>query len=263
MTIAFIYMLSVLTDRSCRWACNKRHWPLWARHLPCPSYSQLMRRLQSPPVEQLLEQVNQHLRRQLPRTREKVCDGKALSVGGFSKDPEATRGKVPAGWGRGYKLHLITDACGAVDAWDLRSLHEGEATVTRRLLEGMSLHGAILRGDGNFDSNPTYDATQRAGGRLVANRRKPGRSISSGHRQHPDRLRAIEELEQDSQAADRHRRRRNRIEQSLAHLGNLPFGLGPLPNHVRRLKRVRRWVAGKLLLYHLHLSLRPQQRLAA
>lgn len=222
-----------------------------------------MRRLESPSVQSLLEQASLALRENLPRAGEKICDGKPLCVGGFSKDPEATRGKIPGGFGRGYKLHLIVDACGLIEAWEVTSLHEGEATVTRRLLEGLDLAESLLRGDGNYDSNATYAATQHAGGRLVANRRKPGRGISTGHRQHPDRLRAIEELEQDAQAAQRHQRRRNRVEQLLAHLGNLPFGLGPLPNHVRRLKRVRRWVAGKLLLYHLHLSLRSHQCLAA
>ena len=43
--VALIYLFSTLNDRSGHWAHDKRHWPLWARRLAFPSYSQPMRRL--------------------------------------------------------------------------------------------------------------------------------------------------------------------------------------------------------------------------
>ena len=39
------------------------------------------------------------------------------------------------------------------------------------------------------------------------------------------------------------------VERFFACLGNTGFGLGPLPNWVRRLHRVTLWVAAKMLLY--------------
>jgi hypothetical protein len=111
--VVLIYFLGVVRDRSPRWARQKSNWPLWMRRLEPPSYSQLMRRLATPPVRRLIAQLNAEFRGQLPRSTEKVCDGKPLVVGGFSKDPDAAAGRLPGdGWGRGYKLHVIVDACG-------------------------------------------------------------------------------------------------------------------------------------------------------
>jgi hypothetical protein len=101
------------------------------------------------------------------------------------------------------------------------------------------------------------------GGRLIAPRKKPGTGL--GHQpHHPDRLRAIEELEHRGDEATRaHKRHRIRVEQALGHLTNLPCGLAPLPNCVRRKCRVARWVLAKITLYHLALILRQTQKLAA
>ena len=115
--------------------------------------------------------------------------------------------------------------------------------------------GVTLRGDANYDAHALYAAVADRGGRLVTPRRKPGTGLGH-HRQHPDRLRAIVELEQVAGGGQAHRRHRCRIEQCFGHLTNLPFGLSPLPNWVRRLKRVKRWVTVKITLYHLYLSLR-------
>jgi hypothetical protein len=261
--IVLIYFLAVLRDRSPRWACDRRNWPLWMRRLRCPSYSQFIRRLKAVAVQRLLEQLNEELHARLPQGREKVCDGKPLVVGGFSKDPDSASGRLPGdGWGRGYKVHVIIDASGAVDAFAVTALDGGEATVTRRLVKAMNLRGIMLRGDSNYDSNPLYRVVAARGGRLMAPRKKPHTGL--GHRpHHPDRLRAIAELEGSADALRAHDRQRIRVEQGLGHLTNLPFGLCPLPNFVRRQRRVRRWVLGKITLYHLYLNLRNQQALAA
>ena len=42
----------------------------------------------------------------------------------------------------------------------------------------------------------------------------------------------------------------------------MPFGLWALPNHVRRLARVTRWVAAKVALFHVYLALRRRARAA-
>jgi len=251
--ILLIYFFAVFNNCSPLWASNKHNWPLWCRRLAFPSYSQLMRRLSWKRTQDLIDQLNAEFRAQLPSTSQKACDGKPLVVGGFSKDPDAAAGKIPDGWGRGYKLHAIIDSLGAIDAFCITPLDSGEATVMRKLVDKIDLSGAILRGDANYDSNPLYDATARSGARLIAPRRKPHTGL--GHcRHHPHRLLAIAELEKSPDHLHRHKLHRNRVEQGLAHLTNLSFGLWALPNFVRRLPRVTMWTKAKITLYHFHLA---------
>lgn len=261
--IVFIYFVGVLADRSMLWAFNKRNWPLWARHLSRPSYSQLMRRLRTDAIQAGISALNAKFRARLPRTNEKTLDGKPLTVGSYSRDPDATTGRLSStNWGRGYKLHSIMDSSAAVDAFTITGLHAGEATVARELVAALDLKGALVRADANYDSNPLYAAIAQAGGRLVAPRRKPGRGLGH-HRQHPHRLRAIVDLEGDPAALRTHARHRIRAEQTFGHLTNLPFGLAPLPNSVRRQHRVLNWVSAKIALYHLHLWLKKESQKAA
>ena len=257
--IALVFLYAVACDRSPRWASNRKHWPMWCqRLLTLPSYSQLMRRLRSPVVQQLITQVSGELRDQLPCSQHKVIDGKPLVVSGFSKDPDVARGVVPNGWARGYRVHLVADAAGgAIESFILTALNVGEATVALDLIQRTDLRGVVLRGDSNYDSNALYAAVATAGGQLIVPRKKPHTRLGH-HPQHPHRLVAIAMLEDpfDRSMAAEARQQRNRIEQTLAHLTNLPCGLSPLPNFVRRLRRVRLWVAAKILLYHQHLVLR-------
>ena len=261
--VLLVQFFATLNHRSVLWASDLRHWPCWCRAvLRLPSRSQLNKRLRTDPVTRWIAVIDAELRERLPHGSDRVADGKPLTVGGFSHDPDARWGKTPGedggGWGKGYKLHAVIDArSGAIDAWALTPLNGGEATVLRRnLIAACDLRGATLRADANYDSNPTYAAVAAAGGRLVAPRRKPHTGLA--HRpHHPDRLRAVAELERGADADTNlrtHKRVRNRIEQALGHLTNLPFGLWALPNHVRRLHRVRLWVAAKILLYHWHLT---------
>jgi hypothetical protein len=250
--ITLIYFFAVIRGRSGRWACQEKNWPLWLRRLPLPSYSQFNRRLKTPGVEALIRRVNTHFRDKLPGGNEKILDGKPLIIGGYSKDPDAAEGKVPDGWARGYKLHALVDqGSGNIDAFTVAPLNVAEPTTARDLIKPLDLSGVIVRGDSAYDSNPLYTVIAENGGRLIAPRKKPGTKLGH-HRQHPDRVAAIKELESDPDALAQHRRRRNRIEQTFAHVTNLPCGIAPLPNFVRRLSRVRRWIAAKIALFHLH-----------
>jgi hypothetical protein len=261
--VALIFLYGCLSDRSPRWACDKANWPLWARRVEFPSYSQLMKRLKQPSVARLIGDVDGELRGALPSGPDKVFDGKPLTVGGFSKDPDAKRGHVPRGYAKGYKLHVIVDeSSGKIDAWDLTALNGGEPTTTLAMLDKVDLKGATARGDSNYDSNPLYAGVADAGGRLLAPRKKPFTELGH-HPNHPDRIRAIRHLELGDLVLEEHESRRIAVEQRLAHLTNLPFGLFSLPNYVRRLHRVRRWVAGKILLYHLYLNFRLPKAKAA
>ena len=260
--IVFVCVLGVLNNHSPRWAHDKRNWPLWCRWLKIPSYSQLMKRLKEPHIQALIDALNLRERRQLPGSIEKTCDGKPLVVSDFSKDPDARFGKAYGKWRKGYRLHLIADSLGGIDAFCVTSMDGGESTATARLISQVELVGVTLRGDSNYDRNPLYRRVAEAGGRLLAPRKRPHTRL--GHRpHHPDRLRAIAELEASEANLAEHELHRIRVEQSLAHMTNLPFGLAPLPNCVRRLERVQRWVSIKILLYHVYLNLLRRQQLAA
>src|ERR1051325_2956504 len=190
--ILLVYVFAVIRNRSVLWAGDIKHWPAWCQAvLQLPSRSQLNKRLKSESVTRWMLTINAELRDRLPRGARKVVDGKPLAVGGFSHDPDARWGKTPGGgWAKGYKLHAVVDAdAAAIDAWQVPPRDGGEATVLRRDLIGRCgdlLHGATLRGDPNYDSNPAYRAVAEAGGRLIATRRKPYTGL--GHcRHHPDR----------------------------------------------------------------------------
>lgn len=261
--IVLIYVLACVRDRSPRWAANRRNWPLWMRRLAGPGYSQFMKRLKTDPVRRLLALLFLEYRDGLPASATKYADGKPLAVGGFTKDPDATRGRLPGDcWGRGYKVHVLADATGAVQLFSVTGLDAGEATAMRRLVAWAALDGAVVRTDSNYDSNPLYAAVADRGGRLVAPRRKPHTGLGH-HPQHADRLRAIGELEAAPEALAAHRRERARVERALGHITNLPFGLAPLPNFVRRRPRVTPWVLAKLTLYHVYLNMRKDNRLVA
>jgi hypothetical protein len=291
--VALIGFFAAMTNHSMWWAWHKDNWPLWARRLAFPSYSQLMRRARSDAVARVVAAVGAAARAALARSDEKAVDGKPLVVGGYTKDPDARRGKVPGGWARGYKVHALADAAsGAVDAFAVTPLNAGESTVARGLLDdaaaaadapgggGGGLAWTTVRGDANYDANPLYARAADLGAVLVAPRKKPGTGLGHGTEHHRDRLRAIELLEGAppgtpapaapapaagaaaaaarppvTPALAEHRRLRNRVEQGFAHLTNVPFGLWALPNHVRRLARVRRWVAAKVALYHVYLAM--------
>ena len=249
--ITLIYFYAVLLNRSPHWACDRHNWPVGYRRLRLPSYSQFNRRLKRPETGRLIGQINDELAQRLPHSDLKFVDGKPLTVSGFSKDRDATVGQVPGGYARGYKLHLLVDSLGRIEAFDVTGLQAGEPVVMRKMLQDRDLGGLLLRGDSNYDSNRLYRQVADDGGRLVASRKRPFTGIGH-HPQHPDRLRAIRELERSPQSLREHRRIRAEVERRIGHLTNLPCGLWALPGFVRRRVRVRRWVSAKIALFHLY-----------
>ena len=252
--VALAGLWACLNNRSTRWAADPDHWPLWCRR-PMPSYSQLRRRLLTPSVATLLRRVDAGLRERLGSSGHAAVDGMPLTVARHSRDRDATRGHARGGPARGYKLHAVRDGVtGVISAGQVTGLHAGESTVARRLLRRMGRAPTALRADANYDAFRLYGEAAGRGGRLIAPRRKPGTGLGH-HPQHPDRLRAIEDLERRHGGRREHAGRRGDIERGFADL-HQTVGLFALPPFVRRLPRVRRWVRAKLLLYHLILVVR-------
>jgi len=257
--IALIELFRTGRQLSAFEAMNRGHWPIWTRRMAFPSYSQFNRRVKTEGVQRLIAELSEHFRLQLPQTDEKVVDGKPLLVGGFSKDPDARRGRVPGGWGRGYKLHAVVDSCGAVETWKVTPLNEGESTVAQSMLPCTELSGARVRADANYDSVVLYRLIADAGGRFIAPRRKPGTGLGH-HPQHPDRIAAITDLEITDSGQREHERHRVRVEQIFGRMTMVAFGLWGLPPSVRRLDRVRRFVNAKVALYHAYIALTASPR---
>jgi hypothetical protein len=130
-------------------------------------------------------------------------------------------------------------------------MNEAEPAVVAELPPAVS--GGDLLGDAAFDVNPLYEAAA-AGRQLVVPRKRPSGGL--GHRPHsPRRLRSIELL---SRPFGRGLLRlRDGVERRFGNLTAAAGGLGPLPAWARRLRRVRQWVQGKLILHGLRASPGP------
>jgi hypothetical protein len=205
----------------------------------------------------------------------KLVDAKPLPVGGYSKDRDARSGYATGTLARGYKLHVLRDArCPAVpDHWVVASMNHKEVAVAPDLLDqraaalAMALAGAAvawvslfgyLAGDNGYDSNRLYDLAMEVNLQLVAPPRRSAKGLGK-IRHSPHRLRGLElaraphplnPLGRAGVAKSFGRgllRERDAIERSFGTWGNWGGGLGPLPNWVRRPRRVALWVAGKLL----------------
>jgi hypothetical protein len=239
--IAAVLLWAALHDRPAEWACDRRNWTttrLRPGRLPSPST--VSRRARKTAFGLFLNAVAARLRGAGPPAWDLIVDGKPLPVGRCSKDPDAR----PSSHGKGYKLHAIWgDRC-LPEVWEVTAAREYEGAVAERLLTQVRGMGLLL-GDGNYEASRLYDAAAASGYQLLAHpdRRDTGR----GHRyQSEHRLFALRWF------ADglgwRLYRDRTAIERRFGNMGSFGGGLGPLPNWVRRLGRVTRWVWCKLMI---------------
>jgi hypothetical protein len=191
-------------------------------------------------------------------------DSKPMPVGGFSKDRDARRGYATAAGGtcRGYKLFGCWGASPTMpEAIVLGPMNESDPEGAMRLIDRVvSLHGAGATGgyllmDATHDTNPLHDYAAAHGFQAVTPRKAPGAGL--GHRDHsPQRLRSIELLEGP---ADLNRfgrslyAGRGQVERDFGNAGSFGGGLQPLPNFVRRPRRVALWTTGKLIINGLRI----------
>ena len=239
--IAAVLVWAALHDRPVSWACDKRNWRT-ARRKPgrLPSEATMSRRTNKTAFALFLNRVAAELKGDGPPAWELVVDGKPLPVGRCSKDRDAKGGKL----GRGYKLHAIWGTRCLPEAWEVTAMRDYEGTVAQRLLAQVRGKGFLL-GDGNYEASPIYDAADARGYQLLA-RPDPGDN-GKGHRyQSPHRARALEFFA--TGLGWGLYRWRTSIERQFGNAGSFGGGLGPLPNWVRRLGRVTRWVWCKLVI---------------
>ena len=215
-----------LHERSVSWACCRENWPVQAWRRELPGQPTMSRRLRDPEVEEDLRRLVAIIQRRLPPSRTLILDGKPLAVSEFTSDPEAATGWGAGRYAKGYKLHALIDGAHRLLAWAVRPMNEAECVVAVGLLARAARDGAFL----------------------LAPRRKPGGSVSSGHAQHPGRLASIALTEHDPAAAAWASRTRKTVERYFGTLASCAGGLFALPAWARRMARVVPWVGAKLVL---------------
>lgn len=249
-----ILLWAALHERSINWACQRRNWPVQAWRRALPDQSTMSRRLRDPRVFEDLVRLLAIVQRTLgPVKGTLIVDGKPLAVSRFTGDPDAK-----AGWGAGqhsigYKLHALIDQSQRLLAFEIAAMNEAECTCARELLAraaagGLIPRDGILLGDASYDSNPLHHAAAATGLRLIAPRRRPELAIDPNRKHHPARLEAIRFTEHDPAWEPLRKRVRTTVERFFGTLASFGGGLWSLPTWVRRLHRVRIWVAAKLVL---------------
>jgi hypothetical protein len=243
--IVAVLLWAALHDRSRSWACQRRHWSTTRRRPDrLPSEATITRRANDIAVGMLLRAIEERIRAAHDPRLLAYIDGKPLVVGGASKDPEAKCGRGASQMAKGYKLHAIWSRRAVPEAWAVTPLNVNEQVVARELLGRAGGTGYLLA-DGGYDGNDLFDRAAQCGYQLVVPLFKP----NAGHGHHyqsPHRLRCIDMLR--SEFGRGLFRGRSEIERSFGNAGSFGGGLGPLPNWVRRLHRVRLWVWAKLLI---------------
>ncbi len=240
--ILIVYLWSVLNDRPVSWAADKTNWPYyWQKKIKIPDGSTISRRMKTASTQRLLADLESEINHCQHPSICRFIDAKPLAIGGCSKDPDAGYGHAAGCKAKGYKFYAIGDLRQGFVSWDIRPMQHNEATVAMDLIKKVDIEGYIV-GDTAYDANKLFDAAMANNLSLITIKRKGG----LGHRpQSSGRLNSIEILKRNFGQGLIDARRC--IEQMFAQLTNLSFGLKPLPNWVRTLKRVKNWVRAKLI----------------
>jgi hypothetical protein len=194
---------------------------------------------------------------------------RVLTVSPVSKDAQATRGHIPGGFGKGYKLHAQVTEDLRIISWSVTSLHIAEQSVAMAFVDQNPAPGCLLMADSNYDSAPLYKATERS--RITYFTHLKGQKQVKNNQHHPVTLRqmgaarrqAVETWKQHPDLCRFVLSQRDRIERTFSALTCYGGGLAALPAWVRTLERVRRWVGAKIILYHLRLRARLDRELSA
>ena len=241
-----VMLWAALHDRPVSWACKKRHWSTTTcKPWNLPSPATMSRRVDGVAVGFLWRALSERLRQTANPALVSFLDGKPLTIGGNSKDPEAGFGRAAGCMAKGYKLHAVWTTRPLPEAWQIAPMNVSEKTLAVELI-GQLNQGGYLLADGNYDASYLYDAAHERDYQLVVPFRKGKQPGSGGHYQSPHRLRSIALMQ--SVFGKALYKTRTSIERSFGNAGSFGGGLGPLPAWVRGQDRVRTWVWAKLLI---------------
>ena len=251
--IAAVLLWAALHDRPVSWACDKRNWTT-TRLRPgrLPSQATMSRRPKRTAFGLFLNAVWAQLKGSGPPAWTLMVDGKPVPVGKCSKDPDAK----PNQHGRGYKLHAIWGRRCVPETWELTGMNAYEGAVAQRLLPQVTGKG-VLVADASYEASWLYDAAAARGYLLLAH---PGPEDTGCGHVYQSPYRALARRWFADGLGWHLYRERSAIERAFGNAGSFGGGLGPLPNWVRRLGRVTRWVWCKLVINAARI-LNKQQRI--
>lgn len=248
VVIVSVYFWAVVHDRPNKWACDKKNWRGRGFRSKLPSPSTLSRRLRTQAVVELMKEIERVLIDMNHPSFCRLIDAKPLPVSGHSSDPDVGYGRAASSMAKGYKLHAIFDESQGFVRWSIKPMNVKESPVAQELVSTL-VHEGYLVGDNAYDANKIYDEAGKRGIQLIAPQRKHAKGI--GHYRHsPFRLKAIEMQSRPFTKDLLYYRRM--IETAFAQLTTLSFGLSPIPNWVRTLKRVENWVRAKMILFNVY-----------
>ena len=250
--VVFMYFWSVIHDRCDSWACDARNWPATLDR-PLISQSRLSRRLRTVGVTQLIERLMLAVSDRFGIPMVKLIDSKPLTVGAYSKDVDAKRGRVANGvFAKGYRLHVVAHGR-APRRFVLLPLNEHDNVGAAILLPTLEGFGYVAA-DNAYDSNDNYDLAATANHQMVSPPRECTKGVRDPRYNGEHRLRGLdltdsplETCGQPSAFGAAVYGFRQRIESAFG--GLTAQGLGPLPAWVRGARRVVLWAAAKIVLY--------------
>jgi hypothetical protein len=218
-----------------------------------------------PRTQLILQRVHQELAGPVTATSMTYLDGKPLPVGVASK---ARHGHVMGGYAKGYKLHAWMSEDRRIPLWIVMPLNVDERPMAQVLLgqvNELSPRSLILA-DQNYDTHDLHKMVDARGGRLLVKPKgsKDGkRNADNLKKMGPARRELLKVRAEHSVLLRYVHKQRIPAEGISGNLCGCSGGLTGLPPWVRRLYRVRRWVGGKMLLYHAKLQSRRGLRTAA
>ena len=247
-----MYFWALHHERPLYWACDKANYRGVLRPRGLPSVSQFCRRLADDRTQRLLQALQDRL---AGSGRGTLCvDGKPLTVGACSKDRHAKRGYAAGQIAKGYKLHAVVDERRRLVSWGVTPLNTHEMPVAGRLLEQLPpLGGALVLADKNYDAAKLHKAVAARGGHLLTPLRGEARHPVTRRQMGAARRVLIGAWRAMPSITAGVYRGRVRIESTFSSLCSTAGGLTHLPPWVRTLGRVRRYVGGKIILYHARL----------
>jgi hypothetical protein len=254
--ILSMLLWAVMHNKPLSWACDRSSYSSLLRPRRLPSTSQYFKRLKTGRFVAAMSTLHDLLTRDGREDLLSFLDGKALLIGEYSSDPDASTSMVGRRFRLGYKLHARATVRGFIAEYRVLPLHEGEPNTARELLERVR-RGSVILADANFDSSPLYEQVDRRGATLLTRiKGTPSRTHRRLMLMSDARRAAIWAWRERPGLCEAVLRERDHIERVFAHLTCSGTGLGPLPAWVRRLSRVRLWVDAKIAIYHARILAR-------
>jgi hypothetical protein len=243
------------------WACDPANWPADLDR-PLPSASTVSRRSNTVGVQQFWERAvaaASDLLGPVPPLV-KAIDSKPPTVGAYSKDRHAARGRVAAGqFARGYRLHAACHGRG-VRHFTVAPMDDHDAAHAPALLARLEGGGYVVA-DNAYDSNALHAAAAAANHQLVSPPRRRNAGVRDARANLPARLRALDVMDSPltghAGPAPFGRALYACRVQAEGCFGELSYlGLNYLPAWVRGPRRVARWVAAKILVHLVRRALK-------